>query len=209
MNESDVKSDTTPGYKVYEEYIALKNHFSSESYDYFKYNGRSSVSFDTFKRRKERWYFEKLFKTHTDYSIFLLANIANNKNFWIGNYKDENVKKCYQEWIKYTQNPEYHFEQDLNILKSLCESKQLGFNDLMNVRDGKHPVLHLAYKSGIVKLQTVAIFESIFQFTSHADVSLSGDIIWKDESFFLKKLSPFFYPKKEFKNLIRKVFSDT
>ena len=43
--------------EVYQSYLAFKNHFTKEKYDYFKYGGRSRASEGAFNKRKDRYFF--------------------------------------------------------------------------------------------------------------------------------------------------------
>ena len=47
------------GFEAFTLYYTLKLHFTTD-YDYFKYNGKSSVSIDAFEKRKEKYHFYKL-----------------------------------------------------------------------------------------------------------------------------------------------------
>lgn len=46
-------------FEVYVNYLALKSHFSSPKYDYFKYNKKVRASLTSFNKRKDRYFFEK------------------------------------------------------------------------------------------------------------------------------------------------------
>ena len=61
-------------FEVYTKYIALKNHFSQERYDYFTYGGKVRAKESSFEIRKDKYFFYKLSK-HKDIENFLLANI--------------------------------------------------------------------------------------------------------------------------------------
>ena len=47
------------GYETFSLYQALKLHFTQESYDFFKYNGKTNVSVTTFENRKDKYHFYK------------------------------------------------------------------------------------------------------------------------------------------------------
>ena len=72
-------------YECYKEYLAIKRHFTSPSYDYFKYDGRIRTSKVTSSKRKDNFLFTKLAKTYKDEEIktFFVANFVDNENFWI------------------------------------------------------------------------------------------------------------------------------
>ena len=48
-------------FEAYQKYIALKLHFTSD-YDYFKYNGKTNVTLNSFNERKDKFHFKKLVK---------------------------------------------------------------------------------------------------------------------------------------------------
>ena len=52
-------------FEAYEKYVALKLHFTSE-YDYFRYNGKTSVTLKSFNERKDRFHFKRLSKKYDD-----------------------------------------------------------------------------------------------------------------------------------------------
>ena len=48
------------GYETFALFNSLKLHFNRESYDYFKYNGKSNISVDAFENRRDKYHFHKL-----------------------------------------------------------------------------------------------------------------------------------------------------
>ena len=46
--------------ETYVVYMALKLHFTSKNYDYFRSNGRVKVNPETFYKRNDRWLFTKI-----------------------------------------------------------------------------------------------------------------------------------------------------
>ena len=56
-------------YECYKEYLAIKRHFTSPSYDYFKYDSMNiRTSKMTFSKRKDNFLFAKLAKTYKNLS---------------------------------------------------------------------------------------------------------------------------------------------
>ena len=62
-------------YETYEKYVALKLHFTSE-YDYFRYNGKTSVTPKSFDVRKDKFHFKRLATKYDDSTIieYFVAN---------------------------------------------------------------------------------------------------------------------------------------
>ena len=61
-------------FDAYRQYLSLKNHFTKDKYDYHKYCGKSRATVQSFYKRKDRFWFEKLArnkynlkKLHADY----------------------------------------------------------------------------------------------------------------------------------------------
>ena len=47
-------------YEAYTLYLAIKLHFTSDSYDFYKHNAKVNSSFNTFLKRNDRFFFHKL-----------------------------------------------------------------------------------------------------------------------------------------------------
>ena len=53
------------GYAAYVMFQSLKLHFSSKSYDYFKYHGKTNTTKDSFEKRKDKYTFYKISRKYT------------------------------------------------------------------------------------------------------------------------------------------------
>jgi hypothetical protein len=75
------------GFDVYKTYLAIKLHFQSDSYDYYKYGGKVNAKLETFTRRKDRYFFYKLGTKYGQDDIldFFVANFIADSKRWIGN----------------------------------------------------------------------------------------------------------------------------
>ena len=47
-------------YEAYKLYLAIKLHFTTENYDFFKHNAKVNSSMNTFLKRNDRFFFHKL-----------------------------------------------------------------------------------------------------------------------------------------------------
>lgn len=175
-------------YDVFLNYLAFKNHFSKESYDYYKYNKKTKASLKSFYKRRDRFFFEKLSRQKTEKEIeeFFLANFVSNDDpatLWIGEII-KNGEKNYLEWQKRNQSLTYIFKQES---KQLFEEVDLP--TVFNCSQG-HPVLLKKFLSNKISLEVILIYERIFSFISNFDKKLN-DPIWKTVSFRLKKYNSF------------------
>jgi len=74
------------GFAAYALWNALKLHFTSDSYDYFKYNGKTNVSKSTFSTNKSKYHFYKLSRKYNleELKDFYVANFIQGKGDWVG-----------------------------------------------------------------------------------------------------------------------------
>ena len=91
-------------FDTYKQYLAYKNHFTKEKYDYHKYGGRSKAKVESFYKRKDRYFFEKMSRKYNDEQVkdFFLANFVatdNPQGVWIGNII-KTGEVLYKEWQK-------------------------------------------------------------------------------------------------------------
>ena len=74
---------------AYRCYLSLKNHFTKDKYDYHKYCGKSRATVQSFYKRKDRFWFEKLARNKSDQEIaeFFISNFISCTDpgkLWIG-----------------------------------------------------------------------------------------------------------------------------
>ena len=65
-------------FEVYKTYLAFKNHFTKKTYDYHKYCGRSRASKESFYKRKDRYFFERISRQKKDEEVkaYFVANFV-------------------------------------------------------------------------------------------------------------------------------------
>ena len=62
--------------ECYKVYMAIRLHFISKSYDYFKYNGKVKASNDSFYKRRDKYRFDHLCRQYNEKNIMqFLVNI--------------------------------------------------------------------------------------------------------------------------------------
>jgi hypothetical protein len=171
-------------YEVYSQYISLKNHFTQESYDYFKYNGKSTTNPLSFNKRKDKIYFEKLSKHDNPFEL-ILSNIILNKKIWIRDlaYSDT-TQKVYEDWKKRTQSLTYTITNE-------CNEMIHPFDDNFKILDNQHPNILRLYLAESISLETFVVLVSIVQCERYWSKVLKDDIIWKEIQFLYKKYLPF------------------
>jgi hypothetical protein len=187
-------------FECYKEYLALKNHFTKSSYDYFKYNGKSNAKVDSFNTRKDKLWFQKLAK-HPDVHNFLVANFAKNEKAWIKELAySEEAEKVYKDWLKRNQSLSYQFKKEL---KELCPT----FDVNLTVYKSLHPYLLKSYLGGYVSLETVCILLELTGAKKYWDSKMEYDIIYQEVKMKIEKYTPFIkYDKEKMKKIVLDYF---
>ena len=178
----------TDAFDIYTMYLALKQHFTTESYDYFKYHGRVKANKESFLRRRDRYFFHKISKKK-DPLHFLLANFVEKGDFYIGDNPDDEI---YLKWKGNQEKLTYTFKNDIDQLES-------PFYDNFKT-DGQHPlVLQLFYQKKISK-ETLIIINDIFrnEIFDYWNEVISDPVVWPQTYKLLTKYKPFLsYDKKK------------
>ena len=163
------------GFEVYKMYLALKLHFTSDSYDYFQYGGNAKASQVSFDQRKDKFFFVKLSRKFKDFELreFFVANFIAEDKVYPATLVREGAKN-YAEYIKRKESLSYRFREDVETLYDICEN----FDDLFSVTS-VHPPLIKAQLGGKISIETLTIFNKIFHFISDFDRIINDEIVWK------------------------------
>ena len=175
-------------FNAYTCYLSLKNHFTKESYDYHKYCGKSRATVQSFYKRKDRFWFEKVVRQKTDKEVveFFVANFvscSDPQSLWIGEIMKEGETR-YKEWQKKVQSLSYLFKQE--------SEQMLSSNNLEQLFDcsRQHPPILKMFLSGKISLETMVIYDKIFLYGNRFDKKLK-DPVWESVSMKIKKYNPF------------------
>lgn len=189
-------------FNAYKTYIALKNHFGSKTYDYFKYNGRTRASAKSFEKRSDRYFFHKLSK-HNDCINYLASNFLEG-DCWVGDLVNEQVaEKTYMAWRKRMESLSYIFRNDLDKLDA-------DFNNNFLVVDGQHPKLLKLYLRKQICPETVLILEDLLSFFRAWNRKIDDKLVWPNEYQKLKKYRPFFtIDLEKYRSLVLDKFSES
>jgi len=184
------------GFDAYKTYIALKNHFSSSTYDYFKYNGRSRASQKSFEKRHDKYFFVKLSK-QKNIIDFLVANIVYNDKQWVGDIiNNTEAENCFKKFIKIKQSLSYTFKNDL-------EKFEDPFVDNFKVENGQHPKALRLLLENEINLETLIVINELTGFMRSWNRKIEETVIWPSIYHKCKKLRPFLdYDKEKMKIIL-------
>ena len=190
------------GYEAYKMYVALKNHFNSDTYDYFRYGGKTRANVKSFEMRHDKYFFNKLAK-HKDTERFVLANIIeDNPNVWVGDLANEQQAELnYKTWLKRQESLSYVFTNDLDNLSP-------AYNDNLVVEGSNHPLLLKLLIQKKVSLETIVVLNDLCGFFRHWNKKIEEDVIWPMVYKKCKKYRPFLkFDKDKLKQIVVDKFS--
>jgi hypothetical protein len=168
------------GFEAYRQYLAIKNHFALDSYDYIKFNGKVSASEKSFMGRKDKFFFTKLGKRFDDEDLkyFLVANFFENEKIWVGNLLDEKYIDVYRRFQKKQQSMSYLIKSDLSNIASYLDNHDVTFDDFFKVRDNELPLLLQFQQEDIIQVETLVAMDRVLNFFSRWDKNVEDDIFY-------------------------------
>mgnify|MGYP003331204807 CR=1 FL=1 len=199
-------------FEAYKKYVALKLHFKSENYDYFKFSGQFNASKDSFDRRKDRHFFQRLSKIYTEknFEHLLIANLLDDPDTWIGAIMSDVGRNKLHEWKKINQALEYTFSQDIIFLKTLIEENKIkNFDDLFstNLKDQNWPPIVTLVMQKQISIETFVIMNKILGFIPRFDRTTHDQIVWPQFKNKCVKYAPFLDVSiKKYRKLMRDTF---
>jgi len=189
------------GFEAFKLYTALKLHFTSDSYDYQRYNGKTNVSKETFTRRKDRYYFYKLSRKYGLEQLrdFYVANFVSGNDKWVGSMLQDGEEN-YTKWTKIQQSLTYPFENDIIYMSDKHHPL-----DWIYPRNGNdYPMLLKEMMQGGIALETVVILVDMMELLPMWKERIQEDIIWPSYKLTIQKYIPFVnYDKNKFRNILR------
>ena len=181
------------GFDVYKTYLAGKLHFASDTYDYYKYDGKVNAKLDTFTKRKDRYFFHKLSTRYaeTDILDFFVANFLADSKRWIGNLLANDGRDVYLDYKKRKEAFAYHFKQECGTIASDLGRRNISFNDGFIPSNGQHPrILRLLIQRKI-SYQTAVVLDHFLGFTKNWDKEITEKVVWPEISLKVSRVKPF------------------
>ena len=188
--------------QAYKTFLALKQHFTQDGYDYIKYKGKVTATQESLDKRKDKYHFHRLAKKYPkqdDLQNFLISNILVGKE-WIGDFSDDVVLP----YVKRRQSLSYVFSNELETVFVN------GAKEAFKVKTGEYPDLILKYMQGRISIETMVILNRFTSFVEVFDAKIGQkDFIWAKVRRHIIKYAPFLeYDAQKMKNILKeKAFS--
>ena len=188
-------------FEAYKLYLALKNHFTSKTYDYFKYGGRTKASRTTFEKRSDKYFFHKLSK-RKDPVEFLVSNFVYSGDNWIGDLvHNSESERLYKQFLKVKESLSYTFSNDLDKLESEFDSNFL-------VVDGQHPLLLKLLLRNEITIETFVILDELVSFSRKWSRRIEETVVWPQVNLKCKKYRQFLeFDRDKMKKIVLDKFS--
>ena len=195
---NDVSNGRPPSaFEIYCEYVALKSHFNTKSFDYFKYGGKSRATKKAFAARDDAIHFFKMVNVR-NWRDRLIANFAQDKNVWIGDiFLDNPGGEVYKDWRRRRDSLSYTFQLDLEKLPDEYE-------DVFRVDKGQHPQILTELMQGNICIETFAIMMKAAKVKPYWDANITDKFIAPNYIMHSEKYFPFIqHDRDKMKSIIK------
>ena len=194
-------------YEVYRMYVALKLHFTSESYDYFKFNGKVKTTESKFNVRKDRYFFQKLCNKYNGDMVrdYFVSNFVYDVNSWVGSITRDRGERIYSEWKKKQDSISYLITNEIDYLLDQVDN----FDSLFECKQNQHPIILKKYLSKKISLETLIVLDDILNFVNRFDKQISDKLLWPKIKMSMIKYKPFMRcDYKKFKSILKEKVLD-
>ena len=194
------------GYEAYLLFLALKNHFQTESYDYFKYSGKTRANEHSFMVKRDRYFFEQAANRFTKEALtdLIVSNLIIGRKWFIDMVRNEadEAELVRKEYVKRRESFTYLFAQDLDKMLNDVDDPR----HLFRIEKGSYPELINYYLNRTVPIETLAALNKVVNFSDVFDRKLGkDDIIWEPARLLIKKYVPFLQVDE---NKLREILRD-
>jgi hypothetical protein len=195
------------GYETFCLYHSLKLHFTTDNYNYFKYLGKSRISVESFEKRKDKYQFYKLsrkIKDDSEMKLFLISNILENPNLWVGSLLTEESNVCFQKKKRVIQSLSYVFQDDCIRLFS----KVTNPNELI-VCDENDPILLKKVLQKEIEFETLCILNRLLNFLPLWSRKIQDTIRWPEFKRSIVKYSEFIeIDDEKYRNILKRCLNE-
>lgn len=194
------------GYGAYLLFLALRTHFTSDKYDFFKMHGKLRATKDSYEKRQDRHFFDKIAKLYNAEELkeFYVANILQDKHYIMELLENE-AEKNYTEYKSRRQALSYNFSNELDRIFSR------GLSRPFHIDDDEYPIIISFFLGKRLSPESMVILNDFIRFSDKFDKYLgNNDPIWSKVELKIRKYKPFVkYDKDKFKHILKEKIDET
>ena len=197
------------GFEVFKTYLAVKLHFTTDSYDYNKYEGKVNCKLETFTKRNDRYFFHKLSTRYSQNDIlgFFVSNFLFDSNKWVKSLTGQDGNDVFTDWKKRNESFEYYFRNYCILIANDFNARRLSFDNGFNVFGGQHPRFFQLVLSKKISYETAVVFNEILSYSKPWNKQITEQVVWPVHYKRLKKYEQFVkYNKTAIKLIMKEVF---
>lgn len=193
------------GYDAYQQYLALRTHFTTKRYDYFKYSGEYKLKLSPidFKKDKSRILYDRLARKYKKlFPDFVVANLVR----FVGDTSvheltNASAHRNFMQWRKTEESFTYLYKEDLKEIFHRTD-------DFRRMLKSENPVIISMVLSGTISFQTFSMLCEILKLHSLWDKTFAEDPVWEDLSLRTKKYTNWLPKKHEYcKSVLREMLN--
>lgn len=189
--------------EVKEKYQAVKLHFTTKSYDYFKYQGK--VKKDNFIDIVPYTIISKG-KLKTDFPDFFIPGLFHNPKMKIEYFMNDDYSKIWKYWKGYQLSPLYFLKEELSEIKSYLNNKNIEFNHLFKVSENELPLIYRFLVKSEISPQTILYMDQVLSFRPIFERKVTESIMYPKLETRIKKITNFV--KTQETNRLKKIIKD-
>lgn len=177
------------GFEAFKIFQAVRLHFTTDSFDYFNYHGKTKASEESFELRKDKYSFHKLARMTTEDELpyYLAVNFQKgDSKMWVSPLITEDASKLFKTWVKWQEARSDRLREDL------CKLSDKNFRDLIVSKGGQFPeLLNLVFQDELC-YDSLVILDHFINLMEPWNKKIEDDFIWGDFYMKFKKYKPFF-----------------
>ena len=182
-------------YTLFKTYISLKNHFTTESYDFIKYSGKTNVKESSFRKRQDISLFCKLAQWLPESKAvpFLISHFIELSSFTIHYVFENPIKsqKIFDTWKTRTSNILAVYQEDI---RTIAKESAGSWKNCIQQIDSDYPLLFKLVMANKISPETYSLLDDLFQQTSRSYKGLDMDVLFLSMNLKYRKYRVFLTP---------------
>jgi hypothetical protein len=187
-------------------------HFSSNSYNFFKFNGKTKATQASYNSRKDKYHFDKLAHKFSREKIIekMLVEQIHNSNFWVKDLLEKDNETRYLKFRGYVEGIRYYLKKEFSLIREYCLKSEIEIVDVFKIKEGTHPIIFKFLLRNDIRIETFIALDIVMLFSNNMNKKKDFDPIWKDQYLLMTKYYPFishYLPEsKEIKSMFKEIF---